>query len=148
MNLLSVVARSQVVLSCAIVLHLLEFISIGSANKVALHVIDVSVRVHQVLLVLPLDLDASHHHIVLNVDAFFLLLAFSASHFLPSEHIKGTVVNECRFLLRMGLLLYNVGLDRVLLVEHGGGATTYLVVAVKVSHFKQVIITVLDLLII
>jgi len=48
----------------------------------------------------------------------------------------------------MGLLLYNVGLDRVLLVEHGGGATTYLVVAVKVSHFKQVIITVLDLLII
>ena len=57
-----------------VLFHLFELIGIGCADKVALHVIYVSLGVHQVLLVLPLDLDPAHHHVVLDIYALFLLL--------------------------------------------------------------------------
>ena len=57
-----------------VLFHLFELIGIGCANEVALHVIYVALGVHQVLLVLPLDLDPAHHHVVLDIHALFLLL--------------------------------------------------------------------------
>jgi hypothetical protein len=57
-----------------VLFHLFELIGIGCANKVALHVIYVPLGVHQVLLVLPFDLDPAHHHVVLDIYALFLLL--------------------------------------------------------------------------
>lgn len=54
--------------------HLLELISIRCANEVALHVVDVAIRVHQVLLVLPLDLDPPHYDVVLDVDTLLFLI--------------------------------------------------------------------------
>ena len=57
-----------------VLFHLFELIGIGCADKVALHVIYVALGVHQVLLVLPLDLDPAHHHVVLDIHALFLLL--------------------------------------------------------------------------
>lgn len=57
-----------------IILHLFKLVCIGSANEVSLHVVDVTLRVHQILLVFPFDLDAAHHYVVLYVDAFFLFI--------------------------------------------------------------------------
>ena len=59
-----------------ILLHLLEFIGIGSSNKVALHVVYVAIGIHKILLILALDLNAAHDDVVLNVDT--LLFLFSA----------------------------------------------------------------------
>ena len=57
-----------------VLFHLFELIGIGCADEVALHVIYVALGVHQVLLVLALDLDPAHHHVVLDIHALFLLL--------------------------------------------------------------------------
>lgn len=57
-----------------VLLHLFELIGVRCANEVALHVVDVAVRVHQVLLVLSLNLDPSHHYVVLDINALFLFL--------------------------------------------------------------------------
>lgn len=61
-----------------VLFHLFELIGIRCADEVALHVVYVAFRVHQVLLVLSLDLDSSHHHVVLDVNALFLFLVSSA----------------------------------------------------------------------
>jgi hypothetical protein len=54
-----------------VLFHLLEFIGIRSADEVALHVVNVAVGVHEVLLVFSFDLNAAHHYVVLDVNAFF-----------------------------------------------------------------------------
>lgn len=57
-----------------VLLHLFELIGVRCANEVALHVVDVAVGVHQVLLLLSLDLDPAHHHVILDINALFLFL--------------------------------------------------------------------------
>ena len=48
--------------------HLFQPLRIGRANEVGLHVVDAPLRIHQVLVVLALDLDHAHHHTVDHVD--------------------------------------------------------------------------------
>jgi hypothetical protein len=63
--------------SVAILFHFFEFISISGANEIALHIIDVSIGVHQILLVLSLDLDAAHYHVIFDVNALFFFVGAS-----------------------------------------------------------------------
>jgi len=63
-----------VLLVDVVLFHLFELIGVCRANKVALHIIYVSLGVHEVLLVFPLDLYPAHHHVVLDVYALLLFL--------------------------------------------------------------------------
>jgi len=52
-------------------------LSIGSADEVGLHVVDSSLRIHQVLIVFTFDLDHPHHDAVDHVDRLTFLVAFT-----------------------------------------------------------------------
>lgn len=55
--------------------HFLESLGIGRAYEVGLHVIDPALGVHQVLLLLSLDLDHPHDHPIDHVDGLPLLIS-------------------------------------------------------------------------
>ena len=57
--------------------HLFQTLRVSHSDIVSLHVIDPSIRVHQVLVVLALDLNHAHHHTIDHVNRLaFVLLAF------------------------------------------------------------------------
>ena len=66
-----------------IIFHLLQLISVGSADEVALHVIYVAIGVHEIFLSFALYLYAPHDYVVLDVYAFFFLLSFH--HLLTAD---------------------------------------------------------------
>jgi hypothetical protein len=70
---------------------LLQLIGISCANEGALHVIYVALRVHQVFLVLSLDLYASHHHVVLDVHTFLFLFAIITHHHFVAAHVEAAI---------------------------------------------------------
>jgi hypothetical protein len=77
-DVLLLIAVEHVLTSIDVILfHLLELVGISCANEVALHVVYVAVGVHQVLLLLALNLDPTHHHVVLDVHALLFLLITS-----------------------------------------------------------------------
>lgn len=77
-DVLLLIAVEHVLTSIDVILfHLLELVGIGCADEVALHVVYVAVGVHQVLLLLALNLDPAHHHVVLDVHALLFLLVTS-----------------------------------------------------------------------
>lgn len=146
-----------VVSTDSVVHHLLELVCICGANEVALHVVDVTIGVHKVLLVLSFDLDASHDNIVLDVHA--LLLFFSAfaansnvgrhllsTNFEPIEPIFGTL-DELRLLVEeihvlVVLLQVVVGLVMRAVYLHAHVILTI----IEILHLKQVVVPPIALL--
>ena len=57
-----------------VLFHLFQLIGISGADKVSLHIVNVSIGVHEILLFLALDLDPAHDHVVLDVHALLLFL--------------------------------------------------------------------------
>lgn len=55
---------------------LFNALGISRSNEVSLHVVDASLRIHQVLLFLPFDLDHAHDDPINHIDTFRLLIAF------------------------------------------------------------------------
>ena len=80
-----------------VLLHFFEFIGISSANEVALHVVYVTIGVHQVLLVFALNLNAAHDYVVLNVDAFLF--------FIPALEILAPAGSDRHLLLDLLMLV-------------------------------------------
>ncbi len=62
-------------LFCGLFFHLLQLLRVSSANKIALHVVNVAFGVHQVLLGFAFDLNPPHHDVVLHVNALLVILA-------------------------------------------------------------------------
>jgi hypothetical protein len=62
------------VLILAILLELLELIGVGSTDELPVHVEDLALRVHKELAVVTFNLNSSHDHVVLHVDAHLLSL--------------------------------------------------------------------------
>jgi len=139
-----------------VLLHFLKLVGICSANKVALHVVDVAVRVHKVLLVFALNLDPAHHNVILNVYAFLLFLISCTLLLIVSigqvSLVCGThlvvdlLLIKCRIVINLLLLVL------VLLLHLVTGRSSYadaqvVVVVVALSliilHLKQVIILLL-----
>jgi hypothetical protein len=61
----------------ALCLHLFQALCVSSADEVCLHVIDASLRIHQVLLVFALDLDHPHNYAINHIHrlTFFFFAA-------------------------------------------------------------------------
>jgi hypothetical protein len=115
-------------LSIGFLLFDIESLRVCGPNEVALHVVDFVLRVHQVLLIFPFNLDCPHHHaikrihyrlVVIFFALVFLNLAFFcqcfcfglAFHFAsPRNHLR---VSGC------GVLVFLVSLLRGQLVEAG-----------------------------
>ena len=57
-----------------VLVEVFDSLSVGSTDEVCLHVIYLAFRVHQVLLLLTLNLDHSHYHAVDHVHRFSLVL--------------------------------------------------------------------------
>lgn len=138
--------RHLATVSIAAIFHLFKLIGVRRANEVTLHVVDVAIGVHKILLLLTLDLDASHDDIVFDVDTLLFFLAFD--HFstsnvkasscssvkkvllLNNRHLWACLLNEIGLLLLQVLrLLLRLNLVRVIVV-----------VLVKVLHLQKVII--------
>ena len=79
--------------------HLFKALGISSAYEVSLHVVDTPLGIHQILLILPFNLNHSHHNTVNHIDrlTFFFFLW---SLLLSRCHIVG------QFIL-IFLLIYN-----------------------------------------
>ena len=149
-DVLLLIAVEHVLTSIDVILfHLLELVGIGCADEVALHVIYVAVGVHQVLLLLALNLDPAHHHVVLDVHTLLFLLVTSRILLLHVEclilwllHIRIIVV-VVKDLLMLILLLH--------LVRRRGSAhkpAHHIVIVVVtlrlvILHLQQVIILLL-----
>ena len=150
-DVLLLIAVEHVLTSIDVILfHLLELVGIGCADEVALHVVYVAVGVHQVLLLLALNLDPTHHHVVLDVHALFFLLVTSRILLLHIEclvlwllHIPIIVVVVVEDLLMLILLLH--------LVRRRGSAhkpAHHIVIVVVtlrlvILHLQQVIVLLL-----
>ena len=109
--------------------HFLEALRVCGANEVCLHVIDTALWIHQVLIVLALDLDHAHDHAVDHVDrlAFVLLAVASLLVILDAllvlvevvlNALSAIVINVIRVVLQRGLTLVEALVLIVLLVEH------------------------------
>ena len=149
-DVLLLIAVEHVLTSIDVILfHLLELVGIGCADEVALHVVYVAVGVHQVLLLLALNLDPTHHHVVLDVHALLFLLITSRILLLHVEclilwllHIRIIVV-VVKDLLMLILLLH--------LVRRRGSAhkpAHHIVIVVVtlrlvILHLQQVIVLLL-----
>lgn len=81
-----------------VLLHLFELIGVSCADEVALHVVDVAIRVHQILLVLSLNLNSAHHHVIFDIYALFLFLVSRALLLVVAAIWEETLVG-------LGLLL-------------------------------------------
>ena len=60
----------------SVLVFTVDSVSVSGANKVSLHVVDVSIGIHQELALFALDLNLSHHHVVDHVyrlTVFFVL---------------------------------------------------------------------------
>ena len=139
----------------AFFLHLFEFVCIGSANEVSLHVVDVAFGVHEVLLILSLDLNAAHHDIILDVNALFLFVATLKVLAAPGDVRDLLLLVEVHLQLlmlrRFMVLLVIVGIVDVLLLQlrWGGIQATNLIVVVavlEILHLEQVVISSLFLI--
>ena len=62
-----------------IIIHFLETLSVGSSDEVCLHVVDPSLRIHQILLLLTFNLYHPHDNAIYHVDrlSFFVTFFFS-----------------------------------------------------------------------
>ena len=58
----------NVLIVVILVLHLIQSLCICGADKVGLHVVDATIGVHEVLIVLPLNLDDLHNNAINHVD--------------------------------------------------------------------------------
>lgn len=83
----------------------LEIISVRRPDEVALHVVDVALVVHQVVLVLSLYLNPPHHNIVLHVDTFFFAFILSLLREVIQELLLSWVKYLLVFLVVLLLLL-------------------------------------------
>ena len=72
-------SSSGILLAFLLILaHFLKALSVCSADKVRLHIINTALRIHQVLIVLAFYLDHAHDHAVDHVDRFsFVFLTFA-----------------------------------------------------------------------
>ena len=70
----SVISFLRSVLILAVFLKLLELICVCGTNKLPVHIEDLSLWVHQKLTIIALNLNSSHDHVVLHVDAHLLCL--------------------------------------------------------------------------
>jgi hypothetical protein len=73
----SVIYFLRTVLILAVFLKLLELICVCGTDKLPIHIEDLSLRVHQKLTIIALNLNSSHDHVVLHVDAHLLCLSVS-----------------------------------------------------------------------
>ena len=66
-----------------IIIHFLETLSVGSSDEVCLHVVDPSLRIHQILLLLTFNLYHPHDNTIYHVDrlSFFITFSFFFSIF-------------------------------------------------------------------
>lgn len=141
------------VVRVAFLLHLFEFVCIGGANEVSLHVVDVAFGVHEVLLILSLDLYPAHDHIVLDVDAFLLFVSalqvLSTPGYVAGDNLLWLLLVEVHLQLlvlrRFMVLLLVVVVDVLLLqLRWGGIQATNLVVVVavlEILHLEQLVIS-------
>lgn len=109
----------------SIVHNLFQLVGVGGADEVALHIVDVAIGVHQVLLVLSLDLDSSHYHVVLYVHALFLFLSVivasvdALNHLLPADlespiaalNELGLLIEEVHVLIVVVQEIWVIGLE-------------------------------------
>lgn len=63
-----------------LLVKLLDALRVGSSDEVCLHVVNFALRVHEVLLVLALDLDHAHDHAINHVDGLALIVAIVLIH--------------------------------------------------------------------
>ena len=61
--------------------HLFKALRVGSADEIGLHVVNPALWVHQILVVLALDLNHAHHHAIYHVYGLALVI-FSLGSFL------------------------------------------------------------------
>jgi hypothetical protein len=61
----------------SVLVFTVDFISVSSANKVSLHVVDVSIGVHQELALFALDLNLAHHYVVDHVYRLTVFFVFN-----------------------------------------------------------------------
>lgn len=96
-----------------------KIISISSADKVPKHVIDVSFGVHQVLLILPLNLYSSKNLVSSDVHAFLfvaLFLHFLTANVEPIVVACSFEIEQIKVLLLLLLLMMLLGLHLLLLL--------------------------------
>ena len=109
--------------------HFLQALSVCSADKVRLHIVYTTLRIHQVLIVLTFYLDHAHDHTVNHVDRFsFVFLAFAPFFIVFNALIvlfkvvlnalTAIVIRIISVVLKRGLPLIETIILNVLLVKH------------------------------
>lgn len=125
--------------------HFLEALRVGCADEVRLHVVNAPLGVHQILVVLTLDLDHSHHHsvdhinrlsfLILSVNTFLIILdTFTVLHVVVHVVCAAVVFVIVDTVLDRGAPLIVNALIKVLVVRILGAR-------LEVHVIKRVVLT-------
>ena len=109
--------------------HFFQALSVCSADKVRLHVVNPTLRIHQVLSVFTFYLDHAHDHAVDHVDRFAIFFLAFAPFFIVFyalivlfkvvlNALTAIVIRVISVVLKRGLPLIETIILNVLLVKH------------------------------
>ena len=138
--LLLLICICLVVAVLVLVITAIHLVRIGSSDELALHVKDVSLGVHQVLLSFPLNLDGSEHLVVPQVHALLISAVVLLTH-LPIIIQVLIVVLAIILLSKLLLVLLTICaiiLEVAILMLHDVCLLGTVVVTVDIVHIQKV----------